>query len=125
MKLFDYNLSAELIAGYNKPSNITSLLEPVPLDLQALTEIYLKYHGLRFATIFIDHEYDLHLTFKEVPTNSGPTITLHSILLKAPVHLADARYTILPPLISVMSNYNLEQGSSILPKIIAIYRNLS
>jgi hypothetical protein len=123
VRLHDYQLSAELHSGY-KQYDTVSLLEPLTLNFELLTQIYLKYHGFRFASVFIDYEFDLHLSFQEQTGDSENPVISHSVLLKKPVHITDIRFTLIPELIWAFDNYNIERGEFILPKIRNIHKKL-
>lgn len=123
MRIQDYSLAAELHSGYKKLDTL-SFSEPVRLDLSLLTQIYLKYHGFRFASMFIDYDFELHLTFQELPENPEDSLISHSVLIPKPVHIADVRLSLIPELIWAFNNYNIANGEFILPKINEVYRNL-
>lgn len=123
MRLQDYHLSAELHSGYRRYDTV-SLFEPLAIDFSLLTQIYLKYHGFRFASMFMDYDMDLHLSFQEQTDDAENPIIFHSVLLKKPVHTADVRFSLMPTLIWAFDNYNIARGELILPKIRNIHKGL-
>lgn len=122
MRLQDYSLSAELHYGYYDYI-CYSLSEPVALDLSAITQIYLKYHGFKYAYLFMDYDLDLHLSFNEVEW-AGDRIISHSVVLPSPVHISDLRITLVPELIKIFNNYNIANGAYILGKMCEIQKRL-
>lgn len=123
MKLQDYCLSAELHSGYKTLATL-SFESPVSLDLSILTQIYLKYHGFRFASMFIDYDFDLHLSFQEISQYYDNRLISHSVLLQKPIHISDMRITLIPELIRALDNYDIANGKLILPKVREIYRKI-
>jgi hypothetical protein len=106
VRLQDYHLSAELHSGYKRYDTV-SLFEPLTMDCAILTQIYLKYHGFRFASMFVDYDFDLHLSFQEQTGDIENPVISQSVLLQKPVHIADIRFTLMPELIWAFNNYNI------------------
>lgn len=119
----DYNLCADLYANSSYHESAL-LISPLKVDLNTITNIYLKYHGLVFAQLFTDYDLGLHLCFEEECPYVAPATIWHSVLIKYPVHTGDMRFSLIPELIIALDNYDIKNGPAISLKVKSIQRTL-